>query len=67
MFLTLENFKKANARIDAALNTACCDLTSVRRSMMMVIFGHNDAALREKIEARGRTREELQQRGIILV
>ena len=67
MFLTAEKFKKANARIDAALNTAGRDLTSVRRSMMTgCIFGHNDAALREKIEARGRTREELQQRGIIL-
>ena len=30
------------------------------------IFGHNEASFREKIEARGKTKEELRQRGIVL-
>ena len=67
VFLTLEQFKEANQRIDDALTDANRDLNSVRRSMMTgCIFGHTEAALREKIEARGRTKEELQQRGIIV-
>ena len=67
VFLPLEQFKEANQRIDDALTDANRDLHSVRRSMMTgCIFGHTEASLREKIEARGRTKEELQQRGIIV-
>lgn len=67
IFLTPEQFKEANQRIDEALKNANRDLRSVKRSMMTgCIFGHSEAALREKIEARGRTRDELQQRGIVL-
>lgn len=67
VFLTLEQFKEANQRIDNALTDANRDLNSVRRSMMTgCIFGHTEAALREKIEARGHTKEELQHSGIIV-
>jgi F420-dependent oxidoreductase-like protein len=67
IFLTPEQFKKANQRIDDALKKGNRDLSSVRRSMMTgCIFGHNEASLREKIEARGKTKEELRQRGIVL-
>lgn len=67
IFLTPEQFKESNQRIDDALTDAKRDLSSVRRSMMTgCIFGHTDSALQEKIESRGRTQEELQQRGIIV-
>ncbi|MBI2330751.1 MAG: LLM class F420-dependent oxidoreductase [Chloroflexi bacterium] len=66
MFLTVEQFKEANRRIDDALEKSNRDLKSVRRSMMTgCVFGHNDLSLKEKLEARGRSKEELHQRGII--
>jgi F420-dependent oxidoreductase-like protein len=66
MFLTPEQFKKANQRIDDALRKESRDLTSVRRSMMTgCYFGHTDLALKQKLEARGRTLEEMHQRGMI--
>ena len=66
MFLTPEQFKKANQRIDDALRKENRDLTSVRRSMMTgCYFGHTDLALKQKLEARGRTLEEMHQRGMI--
>ena len=66
IFLMPEQFKKANQRIDDALKKGNRGLSSVRRSMMTgCIFGHNEASLREKIEARGKTKEELRHRGIV--
>ncbi len=67
IFLTPEGFMEANQRIDMALQAVNRDLKSVRRSMMTgCIFGHSDASLKQKLEARGRTAEDLRQRGIIL-
>lgn len=67
IFLTPEQFREANQRIDEALKNANRELSSVKRSMMTgCIFGHNESALKEKIEARGRTKDELQKRGIIV-
>jgi alkanesulfonate monooxygenase SsuD/methylene tetrahydromethanopterin reductase-like flavin-dependent oxidoreductase (luciferase family) len=66
MFLTPEKFKEANQRIDDALIKANRELTSVRRSMMTgCYFGHTDSALKQKLEARGRTLEEMHQHGMI--
>ena len=66
MFLTPEQFKEANQRIDDALKKENRDLNSVRRSMMTgCFFGHTDSALKQKLEARGRTLEEMHQRGMI--
>lgn len=67
MFLTPKQFKEANRRIDEALKKAGRDLKSVRRSMMTgCVFGHNETALKEKLEVRGRSKEELQGRGIVV-
>ncbi|GAB4496708.1 MAG: hypothetical protein OHK003_02790 [Anaerolineales bacterium] len=67
IFLMPEQFKEDNLRIDEALKNANRDLHSLKRSMMTsCVFGHNEAALREKIQARGRPKEELQKRGIVL-
>lgn len=66
IFLTQENFKEANQRIDEALNDAGREPSSVRRSMMTgCVFGHTEAALKEKLQTRGRTLAELQERGIV--
>ncbi len=66
MFLTPEQFTEANHKIDAALKKENRDLASVRRSMMTgCFFGHTDLALKQKLDARGRTLEEMHQRGMI--
>ncbi len=66
MFLTPEKFKEANERIDTALKEANRELTSVRRSMMTgCVFAADDIGLKQKLESRGRTLEELHQRGVV--
>ena len=66
MFLMPEQFTEANQRIDDALRKENRDLKSVRRSMMTgCFFGHTASALKQKLEARGRTLEEMHQRGMI--
>lgn len=66
IFLTPEIFKEANQRIDEALNDAKREPSSVKRSMMTgCVFGHTEASLKEKLQARGRTLPELQERGIV--
>jgi alkanesulfonate monooxygenase SsuD/methylene tetrahydromethanopterin reductase-like flavin-dependent oxidoreductase (luciferase family) len=66
MFLTPEQFKEANHRIDEALKKENRDSNSLRRSMMTgCFFGHTDSSLKQKLEARGRTLEEMHQRGMI--
>ena len=67
MFLTPEKFKEANQHIDAALKKANRDFASVRRSMMTgCVFGQTETALKEKLEARGRSKEDLLQRGMVV-
>lgn len=64
VYLNVEKFKTANARIDEALKKEKRDLKSVKRSMMTgCIFGANDSALKEKLK--GRSVEEINQRGAI--
>lgn len=66
-FQTHEALARLNARLDELLRAQNRKPTSVRRSMMTgCIFGKNDAALQEKIKARGRTFDQLRERGIIV-
>jgi F420-dependent oxidoreductase-like protein len=66
IFLTPEKFKKSNERLEEILKMENRDLKSVRRSMMTgCVFGSTDSSLKQKLDERGRTLEELHQRGII--
>jgi len=56
-----------NVRLTEMLHNAGKRPDSVRRSMMTgCVFGKDDAALKEKIAARGQTLEQLHQRGIVV-
>lgn len=66
VMLTSGEFADRNGLLTQMLKDAGKQPESVRRSMMTTcIFGKNESALREKVAARGRTLEELQQRGVI--
>ena len=66
VMLTPQEFANRNGLLNQMLIDAGKQPESVRRSMMATcIFGKDEPALQEKIAARGRTREELQQRGVI--
>lgn len=66
VMLTPQDFAGLNRRLNELLTEASKRPESVRRSMMTTcIFGKDDAALKEKIAARRRTLEQLQQRGMI--
>jgi len=59
-------FAEVNARLTEMLIAAGRDPGSVRRSMMTgCVFGKDEAALKAKVAARGRTLEEMQQRGTV--
>lgn len=61
-----KKFSGLNERLNNMLTAAGRQPDSVRRSMMTTcIFGKDESALQEKIATRGRTLEELQQRGVI--
>jgi alkanesulfonate monooxygenase SsuD/methylene tetrahydromethanopterin reductase-like flavin-dependent oxidoreductase (luciferase family) len=61
-----KQFSRLNERLNKMLATAGRKPESVRRSMMTTcIFGRDESALKEKVAARGRTLDELQQRGVI--
>ena len=64
--LTPQEFTDLNTRLNEMLNVAGRKPESVRRSMMTgCVFGKNDATLKEKIIARGRSLEQLQQDGVV--
>ena len=66
IFLTPEKFKDLNTRLDEVLGKENRDPKSVRRSMMTgCIFGANDSALQQKLNARRRTLDQLHQQGIV--
>lgn len=66
IFFTPEQYKKYNEQLGEVLTQEKRDPKSVKRSMMTgCVFGANDSALKEKIQARGRTLDELHQRGIV--
>jgi len=59
-------FAKRNQLLTEDLKTAGRDPNSVRRSMMTgCVFGKDENALKEKLVARNRTIEQLQERGIV--
>lgn len=61
-----KKFSKLNERLNKMIVTAGRQPESVRRSMMTTcIFGKDTFALQEKVASRGRSLEELQQRGLI--
>ena len=64
--LTPQEFRDRNAKLDEMLLAAGRRPGSVRRSMMTgCVFGKDETTLKEKIAARGRSLEQLQQDGII--
>ena len=61
-----QDFTRLNEQLETMLEAAGRSPKSVRRSMMTgCIFGKDTAALNEKVSARKRTLEELQERGTI--
>ena len=64
--LTPPEFRDRNTKLDEMLHAAGRKPESVRRSMMTgCVFGKDDATLHQKVAARGRSLEQLQQDGII--
>ena len=66
-FQTPDNFERLNTRLDEFLAETDGEPRRVRRSMMTgCVFGKDDAALQEKIAARGRTVEQMLERGMVV-
>lgn len=66
VMLTPKHFATLNERLTQLLMDAGKQPESVRRSMMTnCVFGKDDVTLKEKVAARGRTLEQLKQRGIV--
>jgi len=66
-FQTPENFARLNTRLDELLAETNGEPRLVKRSLMTgCVFGKDDAALKGKIAARGRTLEQLRERGIVV-
>ena len=66
-FQTPENFARLNTRLDEYLAERDAEPRRVRRSMMTgCVFGKDEAALQEKIVARGRTVEQMLERGMVV-
>lgn len=66
IFAVPETVKELNVLMDKALQQEGRDIKSVRRSMMTgCVFGHNESAFKQKLEARGRSLEQLHQQGIV--
>jgi F420-dependent oxidoreductase-like protein len=64
--LTPEQFKKANQHLDTLLIAQGRTPGSVRRSMMTgCVFAKDQQGLKSKLEARGKSKEELRSHGII--
>jgi F420-dependent oxidoreductase-like protein len=65
--LTPQEFTEMNAKLNDMLRAEQRKPESVRRSMMTgCIFGKDEATLRKKIMARGRSLEQLQQDGVLV-
>ena len=66
-FLLPEQFEKANHHLDSLLSAQGRAPGSMRRSMMTgCVFAKDEQGLNKKLEARGRTQEDLRKRGIIV-
>ena len=65
--LTPQDFMGMNTKLNDMLSAAGRRPESVRRSMMTgCVFGKDDATLKEKIMARGRSFEQLEQDGVVV-
>ena len=66
-FQTPARFAQLNVRLSELLRENQRDPGSVRRSMMTgLLFGRDDAEVQRLLAARGRTREQLAERGIVV-
>ena len=66
-FQPARRWTELNRRLDVLLQRRGRDPISVRRSMMTgVVFGRRTSEVEEKLRGRGRTREELRARGVIV-
>ncbi|WKZ34445.1 MAG: LLM class F420-dependent oxidoreductase [Anaerolineales bacterium] len=66
IFAPPETVKELNGLMQEALKAENREPKSMRRSMMTgCVFGHTESALKEKVEARGQSLEQLHQRGIV--
>ena len=66
VFITPEKFKELNTNLDLYLKQENRDPKSVRRSMMTgCVFAATDSGLQQKLDARGKTLEQLHQQGIV--
>ncbi len=66
-FLSPEQFKKADHHLDELLSADGREKSSVRRSLMTgCVFAKDEGGLKKKLEARGRAREELRGRGMVV-
>ena len=66
VMLVPSKFTRLNERLTELLKEAGKHPGSVRRSMMTnCVFGKDDSALKEKLNERGKTVKQLQQRGIV--
>ncbi len=66
VMLLPQDFAVLNTNLNDMLTRAGRKPTSVRRSMMIgCVFGKDEAALQEKLSARGRTVEQLRQSGTV--
>jgi F420-dependent oxidoreductase-like protein len=64
--LTPSEFTDVNAKLDEMLKAAGRTPEAVRRSMMTgCVFGKDEAALRQKVAARGKSLEQLHEDGVI--
>ncbi len=65
-FLLPEQFRKANQHLDKLLASEGRAPGSVRRSIMTgCVFAKDEQGLKMKLEARGRSKDELRERGVI--
>jgi F420-dependent oxidoreductase-like protein len=66
-FQTPEKFTRLNARLSELLRESKRNPSDIRRSMMTgLFFGRDPAEVQRTIAARGRTREQLLERGIVV-
>jgi alkanesulfonate monooxygenase SsuD/methylene tetrahydromethanopterin reductase-like flavin-dependent oxidoreductase (luciferase family) len=65
-FLLPDQFMNANQHLDALLSAEGRSPGSIRRSLMTgCVFARDEAGLNKKLAARGRTKAELRERGIL--
>lgn len=65
VYIPTSQFANLSARLDELLEANSRRPSEVRRSLMTgCVFGRDDAEVRQKLDRRGRTRDELRDRGV---